>query len=695
MGTDGVIIQDLAVWRLAREHFPGIPVHASTQMTVHNSAGVLQLEDMGFSRVVLARELHIDEIASIVRSTNTEIECFVHGALCFSISGQCFFSSFLGGHSGNRGRCAQPCRRHYRYKGKEGYYFSTNDFSSIDMIPLLADAGVASLKIEGRMKSAEYVATVVEAYRKVLDAAPTEREKAVAEGRELLKLSFGRVPTKGFLASHEPPDIATPHLRGSTGRFLGDVKSVKGGVVTFETRDRLHVGDRVRVQPKSDLPGKAFTVKELLQGGRPVKAVKEKSLVGVPSPFPVKPGDAVFKVSSETAFTMSEAACLRKLESAPKSKLSCSLSLSFSDGSLKISGRTGGIEAERSFFLGELEPGRTEDMQGVLQGQFSRTGETPFRLDGLSAPNFPCVAIPPAKLKEIRREWYAFLAERVLPHMEGRRREAKRRALASLAGKRESSSSGEELAVKADSPRDLNLIHHESVDALVLPIGKAALHRLPEIARRAGKRAGRIVWELPFIIFEKDMPFFREAIEALVAAGFRRFELANISHFKLLAGKDVELSTSYRLFSLNSEALRAWGELGAAASTLYLEDDADNIAELLAADVSPRRRVLAYSPVPAITSKIKIKGVKNDAPVLSDRGDAYTVSEKGTLTIITPARPFSLLEHKERLRRIGCSSFVVDLSETAQNDQGKVLAAFARGIGIEGTSEFNFIMGLV
>ncbi|HZV82288.1 MAG TPA: peptidase U32 family protein, partial [Geobacteraceae bacterium] len=135
MGVDAVIIQDMAVARLARRFFPAIPLHASTQMTVHNSPGVQQLADLGFERVVLSRELHLDEISRIVSKSPIGIECFIHGALCFSLSGQCYFSSFLGGHSGNRGRCAQPCRRQYKYRGKEGYYFSTNDFSSIDLIP--------------------------------------------------------------------------------------------------------------------------------------------------------------------------------------------------------------------------------------------------------------------------------------------------------------------------------------------------------------------------------------------------------------------------------------------------------------------------------------------------------------------------------------------------------------------------------
>ncbi len=214
MRVDGVILQDLAVARLIRNHFPSIPLHASTQMTIHNTPGVKMLEELGFQRAVLARELAVDEIAAIAASTPVEIECFVHGALCFSISGQCFFSSLLGGHSGNRGRCAQPCRRLYSHRGKEGHYFSTSDLSAIDLLPDLIKAGVKSLKIEGRMKSAEYVASVVEAYRTVLDAPEKSHKEALAAAKGILKYSFGRTPTKGFLASQQPDDIANPWQKG-------------------------------------------------------------------------------------------------------------------------------------------------------------------------------------------------------------------------------------------------------------------------------------------------------------------------------------------------------------------------------------------------------------------------------------------------------------------------------------------------
>ncbi|WP_243688828.1 peptidase U32 family protein [Geotalea toluenoxydans] len=432
MRVDGVILQDMATARLIRNFFPGIPLHASTQMTIHNSLGVKQLEKLGFQRVVLARELHLDEIRAIADSTTAEIECFIHGALCFSFSGQCYFSSFLGGHSGNRGRCAQPCRRQYTYRGKEGYYFSTNDFSSIDLIPQLMDAGVSSLKIEGRMKSAEYVASVVGAYRQVLDAPERKRAEAVAAAKELLKLSFGRVPTKGFLASHQPTDIATPSLKGATGRFLGAIKSIQGNRITFETKDKLHVGDRIRVQPKSDMAGRAFTIKELYLGKQQVKQLHEKALVSTPSPFPFKIGDTVFKVSSETAFTMSESACLKKLDAVKGDKLPCKLQLAMVDQNLRIEAMVAGKNECLEFHLGQLEEARTTDMEAVLTAQFNKTGDTAFTLASLAAPGFPAVLIPPVKLKEIRREFYRRLEEKVTGELKEHTRGHRKAALQAL-----------------------------------------------------------------------------------------------------------------------------------------------------------------------------------------------------------------------------------------------------------------------
>ena len=171
-GLDGVIVQDFGVLELIREAFPLLPIHASTQMAVTGASGARVLEELGVKRVVTARELSLAEISDIRKQTNIEIESFVHGALCYCYSGQCLMSSLIGGRSGNRGRCAQPCRLPYEVfeKGKRlnsdktAYPLNTKDMCTLELLPEIIRAGVTSLKIEGRMKKPEYTAGVVSVY---------------------------------------------------------------------------------------------------------------------------------------------------------------------------------------------------------------------------------------------------------------------------------------------------------------------------------------------------------------------------------------------------------------------------------------------------------------------------------------------------------------------------------------------------
>ena len=177
-GIDAIIVQDLGLGKYLIDNFPNLEVHASTQMSIHNLEGVLELQKMGFQRVVLSRELSIHEIEYICKNSTVEIEAFVHGALCISYSGQCLASSMIGGRSGNRGKCAQPCRLPYTLfeetsdkvlKLDDGYLLSTRDLCSLEYLPQLIKAGVTCFKIEGRLKSPEYVATVTRVYRKYID----------------------------------------------------------------------------------------------------------------------------------------------------------------------------------------------------------------------------------------------------------------------------------------------------------------------------------------------------------------------------------------------------------------------------------------------------------------------------------------------------------------------------------------------
>ncbi len=698
--VDGVIIQDLAVWRLARRHFPALPLHASTQMTVHNAAGVRMLERMGFTRGVLARELSLAEIATIRRQTTLELEHFIHGALCFSFSGQCFFSSWLGGKSGNRGRCAQPCRRRYRYRGDEGYYFSTNDLSAIDLLPDLTAAGVISFKIEGRMKSAEYVANVVAAYRLALDAPADRRQAAVKEAKERLKASFGRPPTKGFLPGGVPTDIAIPSVKGATGRYLGDVETVRGGEITFRCRDRLHVGDRLRIQPKSDQAGTAFTVKELQAGKRPVKVVSAGTVVTVTSPFPkgFRPGDGVFKVSSEQAFTMSEAACRRRLQQTAPLAEPLRLHVELMDGELRLRGEVGGTVLERAYPVATFAASDNPLSAAILQTVFARSAEVPFTLAELTTGELPPVVIPPSRTKEIRRDFYRTLAEERGRARQKEQAEKIAGARAELLPEIPPPPMGKDIvSVLIPSLRDSQLLGDPGIDRIIVPLTAGAMHQVEATVRRLKGRQQQLLWELPFFTPESEWAGYQSAVRRLTETGFRSFRLNNLGHFPLFDGLEgVTLIAGYRLFSLNSQAVLAWRELGAAEVTLYIEDERENLRQLLARQTGVAAAVTVFAPIPLITSRIPIRGVRSDTPVLSDRDEAYRVEGRTGLTVLTAETDFSLLGRLRELRAFGNHCFVLDLSLAGPfSPRGKqVLEALRREVDPPNTAPFNFEMGM-
>ncbi|MGM0365953.1 MAG: U32 family peptidase [Actinomycetota bacterium] len=237
---DGIIIQDLGVYRLIRDLFPHLRLHASTQMNAHNLDTVNMLQDMGIKRVVLAREMTIGQIKHIRENSNMEIEVFAHGSQCYSFSGHCYLSSFASGRSGNRGRCSQPCRMKYRliYRDnnkfhmedkKHLYYLSKRDLSAVEILPQIINSGVDALKIEGRMKTPEYVAIVTKLYRKYIDAYYADPKNYKVDEKDLYKLSqiFLRDSGPGYFKKTYPREIINPKTSGSIGNFAGRIDSIE------------------------------------------------------------------------------------------------------------------------------------------------------------------------------------------------------------------------------------------------------------------------------------------------------------------------------------------------------------------------------------------------------------------------------------------------------------------------------------
>jgi U32 family peptidase len=250
-----IIIQDWGVYYFVKKWFPQIKIHASTQMANHNSAGANFSHKLGFERIILARELTFAELENISKQAKIELEIFTHGSLCYSFSGMCYFSSYLGGMSANRGLCRQPCRRDFSQNDSTSYLFNLNDLQLIELLPQIMKLGICSLKIEGRMKPAEYVYQVVKAYRMAIDDV-----SKIPQAVEMLKFDFGREKTGYFMRKTMANSM---NEQPYTGIFLGKVEAINKDSFSFTTNLPLQLKDRIRIIPSDGTDSAAFNISNI------------------------------------------------------------------------------------------------------------------------------------------------------------------------------------------------------------------------------------------------------------------------------------------------------------------------------------------------------------------------------------------------------------------------------------------------
>lgn len=287
IGVDALIVADLGVIEVVRTNFPSLKLHGSTQMAIHNRAGIRGAEKLGLSRAILARELTCEEINNIKKETSLQLEVFIHGALCYSISGMCLASSFLGGASGNRGMCTQVCRRKFKQKLTEGYFFSPHDFCAIDYLFHLKQIGVCSLKIEGRMKGPEYVDTVVRAYRASIDNADK-----IPEMKRMLAHDLGRPKTSFFLGGVTYSGFIDQHNPSGTGLLIGEILNCTSDGIMVSGELEILPGDRLRIHPQDGFEGVSANV---------VDSENIDDRLHIKTKIPVgKKGDLVYLVSRKS-----------------------------------------------------------------------------------------------------------------------------------------------------------------------------------------------------------------------------------------------------------------------------------------------------------------------------------------------------------------------------------------------------------
>ena len=297
IGVDALIIQDLGLLKRIKEDFPLMEVHASTQMTIHNGEAAVYFKDKGFHRIVLSREMTLEEIKYISKDLAIETEMFVHGAICVAYSGQCLMSSMIGGRSGNRGRCAQPCRMEYTLRGEKsgetkGHLLSPKDMCTIEDVEDIVETGVYSLKIEGRMKRAEYVAGVVDNYKKAVNKVLYNKKYDEQAGKRQLLQLFNRSGfTNAYLKKNTGKDMMSFNSPKNSGISLGVVD--KSGDIVI--KEDLAVGDGIRYRDKG------FTLSKIVHNGNEVKSAKRGDKVKL-YPIDYKKGDELFKSLNKQLF---------------------------------------------------------------------------------------------------------------------------------------------------------------------------------------------------------------------------------------------------------------------------------------------------------------------------------------------------------------------------------------------------------
>ena len=397
IGVDALIIQDMGITKM---NIPPIQLHASTQCHNASVEQVKFLEDSGFSQVVLARELNIDQIENICKNTSVPIEVFIHGALCVSYSGRCYLSQALAKRSANRGECAQFCRLPYNLEDSEGnilvkekHLLSLKDMNRSSSIEALLDAGVTSFKIEGRLKDVEYVKNVTAHYRAILDEIFARRSEYIPASSGKVKVNFSPNPYKSFnrgftsyyTDNKEFDNIASIHTPKSIGERVGVVKSVQKNFLEISPEVELHNGD-----------GLCFTSKEGEFSGFGVNTV-EGNRVFPSSMTNIKCGDVIYR-NSDIKFS--------KLLSSPTAerKIGTSIKLLYNNNSLllQITDDKGNI-SEISENTGELQLAKT-NQKSNQENQLSKLGNTPFEATDIDISQTEEMFIPSSLLTKMRRE---------------------------------------------------------------------------------------------------------------------------------------------------------------------------------------------------------------------------------------------------------------------------------------------------
>lgn len=625
LGADALIIQDLGLIDYLHKNYPEIPIHASTQMTTHNLSGVKQLENLGVSRVVLSRELSINEIKNICKNSNIEIETFIHGALCICYSGQCLFSSIIGGRSGNRGLCAQPCRLPYTLiddSGNsldKGHLLSPRDLNAIEYLPELIKAGVNCFKIEGRLKSPEYVGIITRFYRKYIDIVCNNLEKS---NEELLKIILNEANkinsstsmtdleeviqvfnrggfSKGHLPNSENRELIFKDKPNNSGFYLGKIQKFNShhGYITLKAEKNISIGDKIGINSDT------YTVSELMINNKNIKTFNIGDIITIGRvKGDIKQGTLVYKLQSKV-LNNSVAPTFKEDKEFKKQKLNCKLYIHtnepiklevfcLDENSIYFNEK---VEI-RSNIIPEIAQSQVTSKEKIIN-QISKTGHTPFEFENIILELDENLFVPITALNELRRNALEKLEENIL------NKEIYSRNL------KLENCNLEKISVKQinDNHIDINLVLNlldknfdysslNKVENIYIPLKYFLLPEYKEQISKICNKFNTYIY-MPNVLRDTIKINFDNIINAFNLNGF---VISSINQIDILKKYNLELIGNYTLNIYNYHTLKTIKELGISKTCITPELNIKDVKNLISSSNMPLE-LMVYGKIPFMT----------------------------------------------------------------------------------------------
>ena len=641
LGIDAIIVQDLGLATMLIKSFPDLEIHASTQMTASNLEGVKKLEQLGFKRVVLSRECSLSEIEHICKNTSIDIEVFAHGALCISYSGQCLFSSMVGGRSGNRGKCAQPCRLPYSLHSissgnlskekflDKGYLLSPRDLCSLESLPELIKAGVKSLKIEGRMKSPTYVATVTRIYRKYIDLAykyinnEISKYEVTLKDKQNLMQVFNR---GGFSSGHlqdEPnKKLIYPQKPNNMGITLGKILKYNSnkGLVTAKLENSLSIGDGISFENENT----KYTISELMNKNLNIKFAEKGSTVTFGRmKGKIKIGDIIYKITDKE---LSSNALNSYSKENVKTYLSCSLKIRSNEKiAVIIKSLNFGLEKKFEYDYIPETAQNAPITKEKITSQFNKTLNTCFEFSKIDIDMNEALFIPTSVLNDIRRTAINLIEANIIANFK-RTSNIDKLEFENFAQCNLATSSQQKALLLNVLNTDYDYSKLKHFDKIYIPLKYFSNKKYEKILHIIENKSKLYIY-MPVVIKDRFLP----TIKSLVSKALEKFNIygaivSEMSSIDLFKNKDLIANYNFNVF--NSYSASELENLSFSSVTLSPELTAEELTNINIQN----KEIIVYGKIPLMTMSYCLLGKSNrcyeDCKHLCLANDNYYINDR-------------------------------------------------------------------